>query len=144
MWVPISVLSRLWQLDEGDAMHVMELFCEMSLATLRFSLTPDETSEQVGIVLHPLQLDFCEQEALKGKALSHGHAQLLDGYMQLPDQPVPEQPSATATKTILSFIPRPRWSNDLPEVRYLRGNVTRHLAHAGYGVELAALLLDRR
>ncbi len=39
MWVPLSVLSRLWQLDEGDAMHVMELFCEMSLATLRFALT---------------------------------------------------------------------------------------------------------
>ncbi len=35
VWVPISVLRRLWQLDEDAAMDVVHFFSDMSLATLR-------------------------------------------------------------------------------------------------------------
>ncbi len=34
-WVPVSVLRRLWQLDEDEAMDVVHLFSDMSLASVR-------------------------------------------------------------------------------------------------------------
>ncbi len=58
-WVSVSVLSRLWRVDEGVATDVVNLLCEMSLATLHWRRPTTGRSEVAGIMLHDLQLDFC-------------------------------------------------------------------------------------
>ncbi len=87
-WVPVSVLRRLWQLDEDEAMAVVHLFSDMSLATLRRG---SESSREVGIVLHDLQLDFCQHQTEKKNKTSLWHAQLLSGYIAASNEPRAEE-----------------------------------------------------
>ncbi len=140
-WVPVSVLRRLWQLDEDDAMDVVHLFSDMSLATLRPGC---ESSRETGIVLHDLQLDFCQQQAAEKNKTSLWHTQLLNGYGAASSGPRAEESHAITTDAVVSFEPRPWWSLTVSGDGYMHANLSRHLTCAGLGIELAALLLDGR
>ncbi len=93
-------------------------------------------------MLHDLQLEFCQQEARKANKLSVWHAQLLNGYVEAPNEPRAEESNACATDAVLNFVPRPWWSAAVPEDGYIYANLSRHLRYAGRGIELAALLLE--
>ncbi len=140
-WVPVSVLRRLWELDEDAAMDVVHLFSDMSLATLRLA---GEASREAGIVLHDLQLDFCQRQAEKRNKASLCHAQILDGYVAASNESCPEESNPITTDALLSFGPRPWWSLAVSEGDYIHANLSRHLTCAGLCIELAALLLDGR
>ncbi len=139
--IPVSVFGRLWELDRDETMDVVHLFCELSLATLRSSR---ECSGEAGILLHDLQLDFCQQESKKANTSSLWHAQLLSGYVAVSSEPLAEESSACGTDAVLSFAPRPWWSPVVLEDGYIHANPSRHLSCAGLGIELAALLLEGR
>ncbi len=62
-------------------MDVCTCSVNLSLATLRSS---SESSGEAGIILHDLQLEFCQQEAAKENKLSVWHAQLLKWGMWKP------------------------------------------------------------
>ncbi len=139
--VPLSVLGRLWQLDEDTVMYVVGLFSELSLATLRPAC---EFSREAGIVLHDLLLDFCQQQAEERNKTCFWHAQLVDGYVAAPNEQRAKEPNAFSTDTLVSFEPRPWWSLAATEDGYIHGNLSRHLTCACLDIELAALLLDVR
>ncbi len=140
-WVPVSVLRRLWELDEDAAMEVVRLFSDMSLATLRLG---SESSREAGIVLHDLQLDFCQQQAEEKNKTSLWHARLLNGYAMASNEPRAEESNAITADAVVSFEPRPWWSLAVSEGGYIHANLSRHLTCAGLGIELGALLLDGR
>ncbi len=135
---PVSVLGRLWQLDEHAVIDIVRLFCEMSLAVLL------QDSEPSGIVLHDLLLEFCRRRAAESNEISLWHAQLLNGYISASNQPGAEQSMEYVAHSVLSFEPRPWWSFVVPEDGYIHASLSRHLACAGRSMELAALLLDGR
>ncbi len=137
--MPVSVLRCLWQLDEDEAMDVVQIFSDMSLATLRLG---SESSREVGIVLHDLQLDFCQQKAEERNKTSLWRGQLLNGYIAGSTDPRAEESNAFTTDAVVSFEPRPFWSLSVAEDGYIHGNVSRHLMCGGLGIELGALLLD--
>ncbi len=66
-WVPVSVLSRMWQLEEDAAEDIAKLFCDMSLAKLELHSLSNESDGVPGIVVHDLLLDFCRRQAEAGK-----------------------------------------------------------------------------
>ncbi len=152
-WVPVSVLAVLWSLDEDATMDIVNLFCDMSLTTFRrrkprsgFSEHAGSASRhygELGIVLHDLQLDFCQQQARKYKSSSFWHAQLLNGYLES-SRTSSVDSAAKATQSIIRCVPRQWWSEAVPEDGYIHENVARHLSCSGQRFELAALLLDAR
>ncbi len=105
-WIPVSVLGRLWELDIDETMDAAHLFSEISLSSFRSS---SESSGEAGIVLHDLQLEFCQEKATKSNKSSRWHAQLLNGYVEATDQPRGEE-NACATDAVLNFAPRLWWS----------------------------------
>ncbi len=139
--IPVSVLCRLWQLDEDAVIDIVHLFRDMSLAVLRQG---SESFREFGIVLHDLQLDFCRHYAAKYNKTSLWHAQLLNGYLAASSEPRAEELNAFTTDALVSFEPRPWWSLTVSEDVYIYENLWRHLTCAGLSIELAALLLDGR
>ncbi len=136
-WVSISVLSRLWQLEKDVAFDVANLFCGMSLATLQLRQTSGGT-EEAGIVLHDLLLDFCQRQARKMMNSSLWHIRLLNGYLETQH----ESPRAPEIQSTLLCAPRPWWSES--DDGYIHANLARHLSCSGHSKELGALLLDAR
>ncbi len=63
VWIPVSVLGRMWRLDEKLAYDIANFFCEMSLATLSARKAGHDVTEKAGLTLHDLHLEFCKQEA---------------------------------------------------------------------------------
>ncbi len=122
-------------------MDVVHLFSDMSLATIRLA---SESSREAGIVLHDLQLDFCQQQADEKKKTSPWHAQLLNGYVAASNEPRAEESKALKIDDLVRSEPRPWWSLAIAEDGYIHSNLSRHLICAGLGIELSALLLDGR
>ncbi len=116
----------------------------MSLAALHLRRTESSSSEEAGIVLHDLQLDFCRREARKMTCFSLWHTKLLNGYIRAPEIPALEKSKGHAAQTIVSFTPRAWWAKSVPEDGYIHKNISRHLACSDQGIELVALLLDAR
>ncbi len=143
-WVPVSVLSRLWQMDEDSAIDIANLFNGMCLATLKIRKPSNGCAEQTGIILHDLHLDFCRRQARKSRKDAQWHAQLLKGYLAPSTKQISSTSSPNLTQTIISWKPRPWWSDAVPQDGYIHANLARHLSLSGQGEELAALLLDSR
>ncbi len=80
VWVPVSVLGRMWRLDEKLACDIAKLFCEVSLATLSFRKAEHDATKKAGLTLHDLHLEFCKQEAESSNSHSEWHSALLSGY----------------------------------------------------------------
>ncbi len=147
--IPVSVLSRLWKLDEMEALMVSSFFfCEMSLATLHCHdrKVDCEGKAEKELMLHDLHLDFCRHQAQKNGTTAYWHSELLTEYWKGEKDEPRFQGSGysvnTDEETLLSFDARPWWS--VPDDGYIYGNVARHLVGADRSVELGALLLDAR
>ncbi len=151
-WLPVSVLSRLWKLDESEAMKIADFFCGMSLATLqcreRKADGLSESGNESGLMLHDLHLDFCQHHARRSNQIAFWHAELLDGYWEdeedKPGLSVLMDSSETEEKKLLSLAARPWWSDSVANDGYICDNLARHLMSANCSVELGALLLDAR
>ncbi len=147
LWVPISVLSRMWKLDEKFALDVAKLFCEMSLATLSYRNLEDG-SEKPGITVHDLHLDFCRRRAKEQNSSFTWHAELLNGYLggvpPADERRVADTLSSCSSDDIVACSPRTWWCASILEDRYIHDNLARHLACSGQYLELAALLMDIR
>ncbi len=143
-WAPVSVLSRLWKLDEDAAFDVANLFCGMSLATMEVRRTADGCTEEPGVVLHDLLLDFCRRQSSKAKSFSAWHCQLLDGYLKSAEKADSGVSNPETASSIFGFSPRPWWSGSVPDDGYIHMNLTRHISLSGQGIELVSLLLDAR
>ncbi len=111
----------------------------MSLANFRLNRPIDECPEEAGIVLHDLQLDFSRQQAAESNTSCLWHTQLLETT-----HPITKEPNAQVVDEILRVTRKPWWSNDVADDGYLHLNLSKHLACAGQGFELAALHLDAR
>ncbi len=81
--VTVSVLGRMWKLDEKLACDIAKLFCEMSLATLSWK-SGNDVVEKSGLNLHHLHLDFCKQEAELNNSHSLWNSALLNGHLEPP------------------------------------------------------------
>ncbi len=143
VWVPISVLSRMWNLDDKSALDMANLFCGMSLATFSFRQIGDDVSKKRGLVLHDLHLEFCQQQAKLENVESLWHTALLRGYLESTSDVLCD-PSALSSSKLVRLTPRPWWSKAVPEDGYIHEHLARYLSLSGRGSELAALLLDAK
>ncbi len=144
VWVPISVLSRLWNLDEALAFYVADLFCGMSLATLSFRKIGDDMTRKAGLSLHDLHLEFSQQQAKAKKLESKWHAALLHKYLKPSSYALCSDPYTLSPMHLVKVVPRPWWSNAILDDGYIHTHLARHLSSSGGGSELTALLLDAR
>ncbi len=153
-WIPVSVLSRLWKLDEYEAMKVANFFCGMSLATLRHQernvdgVVEGRSGKEKGLMLHDLHLDFCQHHAGRNKMIIYWHAELVNGYWEdgadKSGYSVGGDWDEAKEQELLALNARPWWSDSAPNDGYMYDNLARHLMCAGRSVELGALLLDAR
>ncbi len=149
-WVPVSVLSRFWKLNKDCTMTIVELLSGLSLASLE---SRNENREdvgsgvsEVGLALHDLLLEFCQDQARREKKTTFWHDKLLDGYVaadvRLPLLYSYQDSHQVQMQSLLTYTPRP-WSETLPD-GYIQDNISRHLVGAGRILELGALLLDAK
>ncbi len=116
-WIPVSVLGRLWKMDETLALGVVRILCDMSLAKLRLERNRMGTSRVDGIVLHDLQLEFCRDQAAKRNKASQWHRELINGYLGTTWE-AEEQETFSTTKP-LKFKSEIRWTEVVAERRVL-------------------------
>lgn len=60
-FVPVSVLSRMWNVSETKAETICTIFASMSLAKISVQIL--DGHEQCGLLIHDLYLDYCCQTA---------------------------------------------------------------------------------
>ncbi len=145
-WVPVSVLSRMWKLENHCALYFVTLFWEMSLCMLSTRMGSGGSTEEKVLELHILQLEFCWERARLENSSSRWHSELLNGYLS----PISTtfhnltfvQTIYSLEKHIVAFAPRPWWS--LEHDGYIHANLARHLSLANLNMELAALVIDCR
>ncbi len=140
VWVPVSVLGRMWRLDEKLACYIAKLFCEVSLATLSFRKTEHDATEKPGLTLHDLHLEFCKQEAKSGNSNSAWHSTLLSGYLEPPSNPIRLEECALSPSLLAGLTPGPWWSDEIPKDGYIHANLARHLSMCDRGSDLPTLL----
>ncbi len=142
LWVPISVLCRMWKVDHRAALDIANMLCGMSLANLSFRKIGDDVAMKPGLTLHDLHLEFCKKQAKFKKLETSWHAALLNGYFESPsDAP---RLCALSPSHLIELSPRPWWSEGTLDDGYISSQLARHLAMSNQGSELAALLLDTR
>ncbi len=132
LWIPISVLSRMWDLDDNSALDIANLFCGMSLATLSF-LKIGDGAETPGLTLHDLHLEFCQQQGKSNLLESVWHASLLNGYLASSSDALCCDPCALSSSAVVGLAPRPWWSAAIEDDGYIHGQLGRHLSLCGGG-----------
>ncbi len=143
LWIPVSVLGRMWNLDEMSAYDVADLFCRMSLAKLSYRKIGNGESKKAGLSLHDLHLEFCQQQAKSKKLQSFWHSTLLHGYEESQSDLCSDL-CGLSPLDLVELSPRPWWSDTCPDDGYIHAHLARHLSLSGRVSELAALLLDAR
>ncbi len=125
-WIPVSVLGRMWKLDEKLAYDIATLFCEMSPATLSSRKAGRDITEKNGLTLHDLHLEFCKQEAESKNAHSAWNSALLSGYLELPSNGIRLEKCALSPSLLVGVTPQPWWSDEIPKDGYIHANLARH------------------
>ncbi len=74
----------MWQVEEKWALDVMDMFCEMSLASVSFRKAVVDGEEMAGLSLHDLHLEFCQEQAKSKQVGCVWHTALLQGFCASP------------------------------------------------------------
>ncbi len=144
VWVPVSVLSRMWKLEDKSALDIADMFCGMSLASFSYRKIGEDATKKAGINLHDLHLEFCRQQAKSKNLESSWHTALLLGYLKSSPDTLICDPCTLSSLQLAGLTPRPWWTDGILDDGYIYGYLARHLSLSGQGSELAALLLDAR
>lgn len=77
-FVPVSVLSRMWNVPDEAAKDICNMFSSMSLAGL--STGAVDGCEQCGLYIHELHLAYCKQIAAQSGVEREWHRRLLQRH----------------------------------------------------------------
>lgn len=143
-FAPVSVLARMWNVNESNAIDICTISSSMSLA--KISKQVFDGWEQCGLHIHDLHLDFCRRSADRSGDKKNWHRRLLNGHMTRAFA-VNETDAADDTDglhglNMLECTPRPWWQDDLANKGYIRKQLTWHLRSAGLDIELGATILE--
>lgn len=154
-WIPLSVLARMWAVDDMSARRIALSFSSMSLAKTSVQQT-DAEEKEVGLKIHDLPPDFCHKDA-GDSGMQQWHFRLLTGHMYLLSESkikweMLKKPTNLKNKAvvvsgrrladILLHTPSNWLAEDVVNKNYIFKNLTRHLLEAGLILELWALVLD--
>lgn len=145
-FAPVSVLARMWNLDNSSACHVCHELSSLLLAKMS-SRSLENGKEEIGVFIHDLHLEYCRDKAEKGAGTAQWHRRSLDGH-------IAQHTNAESMRTavddetfgfnMLNFKPRRSWDVDNDNTRYMWKHLSRNLLCAGLILELGATLLDIR
>lgn len=146
-FVPVHVLSLVWNTTEVDTSKICSLFGSMSLTTLS-TRTLEDGGEECGLQVHDLHLQYCCQTASGSGDEKEWHRRLLDGHIPpntfLDEDGGSLEDNVALGLNMLEYEPRPWWKNDIANPVYFRKNPSKDLRGARLDIELGATVLDLR
>lgn len=145
-FAPVSVLARMWDVSDVNAVDICTMFSYMSSA--KISKEEFDGREQCGLHIHDLYLDFCRQNVDRSDGAQKWHRLLLDGHLTRPNavnETVPiDDPDSPLDLNMLEYTPRPWRQDGVTNKGYIRKHLSRHLKNAGLLLELGATMFDLR
>lgn len=140
--MPVTVLARLWRVDDKFAERIALLISSMSSG--RISIHKNDAGEkESGLNSHDLHLDFFLQQVLGDSEVENWHFRLLQSHMPLlADSKCELIDFGTCLSEILQYQPQNWLPESLWNKEYMLQALTRHFLGAGLIFELWALVLD--
>lgn len=134
VWLPLSALSALWDVSEGDAAAYARRFGDSSLATVRPQVVGGQESLVLG--LHDLLVDWVRSRLVTSTERQRHHEALVEQYASRLER----RPLAAEGSTSDRYC-RPWWEL---EDEYAKRTLCRHLLSGGASLqrEAVALLFD--
>lgn len=140
--MPVSILAKMWSMDNDSAKGIAHQFSLMSLGKISVQKNYGGIQE-VGLSIHDLQHDFCRERAQGSCDKKEWHFRLFQGHMPSLSGSIREAVNfILGLKDLLQHISQEWHQEDLCNRDYMFQNLTRHLLESGLILELCSLVLD--
>ena len=143
-WAPVTMLSCLWGVDEGEAESICKMLEEISACEIEYRVV--NGSEVKGVRVHDLVHEYYLTAARKEEEVQGWHVAVVDGYWQryVEGRGRSKRGRRKNGKGDRDGGSAGWLSDKMVEDLYIHRNLSRHLVESGKANELEILLLDYR